>query len=188
MKKIQSSISYIAIASLINRKIVIDYISNKNSGQSNVYRHSAKDIIDKLILISITSNERHTESMNTEWKILSAVDNSVRWVFIAIVIRDFPERIGYKMLSELEQKSLKSLNEVYLPKISQDNIQSVFKSYADDIQLSMVEFERKYRDLTRSDNIKGLQSEVNSIQITMKGNLNQMVQNLEVVSVSHIAI
>lgn len=185
MKKTQSSIYYMAIASLVNRKIVVDYISNKYSGQSNVYRHSTKDIIDKLILISITANERHTESLNSETKILSTVDDSVRWVFATIVVSDFPERVGYKMLSDLADKSLKPLNSVYLPKISQDNAQSEFKSNADDIQLQMVELERKNRDLTRSNNIQGIQTEVNIIQTTIKSNLNQMVENLEVVSVSN---
>lgn len=71
---------YVAIANLVERKIQIEYAPKRD--RLSKYQSAVNDIIEKLILISITANERHTESINEDLKIFSVVDKSVRWCFI----------------------------------------------------------------------------------------------------------
>jgi hypothetical protein len=82
--KADDNMRYIAIANLVDRKIVIEYAPKRD--KLTKLQNSVKDIIEKLILISITANERHTESMNEELKILTVVDKSVRWCYIGNLI------------------------------------------------------------------------------------------------------
>ena len=94
------TIFFIGIGNLINRKIIVSY-SPRERNEKNKYSKESKDIIEKLLLISIMPNERYTESTNDDKrKILNLIDSSGKWVFMIIVIKDYPERYGYKLLNE----------------------------------------------------------------------------------------
>jgi hypothetical protein len=80
--KADDNIRFIAIGNLVERNLVVEYAGQSRKDKSSKYQNAAKDIIEKLLLISITANERHTESMNGDIKILSVVDKSVRWCFL----------------------------------------------------------------------------------------------------------
>lgn len=134
-----------------------------------------------MILISITSNERHTENINKELKILTAVDKSVKWCYISIVKNEFPERIGYQMLSELENRTLKTLNAKFFNLNQTQN--SDVKMHGDDIQLIMVELYRKYKDPASSDRLISAMNDVNDIKIDMGKNMRSMFDNISNVEV-----
>jgi hypothetical protein len=177
------TIFYIGIGNLINRKIIVSN-SPRERNEKNKYSKEAKDIIEKLILISIMPNERYTESSNDDKrKILSLVDSSGKLVFLLTVIKDYPERYGYKLLNELIKNSIDKLNKEYLNKIGFDeNLNENFKRTGDDIQLYMVELERNYRDIGAIDKIRNIQNDVNEIKTEMKNNVNGMLLNIELVS------
>ena len=177
------TIFFIGIGNLINRKIIVSY-SPRERNEKNKYSKEAKDIIEKLILISIMPNERYTESSNDDKrKILSLVDSSGKLVFLLTVIKDYPERYGYKLLNELIKNSIEKLNKEYLNKIGFDeNLNENFKRTGDDIQLYMVELERNYRDIGAIDKIRNIQNDVNEIKTEMKNNVNGMLLNIELVS------
>jgi hypothetical protein len=177
------TIFYIGIGNLINRKIIVSY-SPRERNEKNKYSKESKDIIEKLLLISIMPNERYTESTNDDKrKILNLIDSSGKWVFMIIVIKDYPERYGYKLLNELQKKTLDTLNKEYLNKLGFDeNLNNNFKNTKDDIQLYMVELERNYRDIGQIDKIRNIQNDVNDIKIEMKNNVNQMINNIELTS------
>ncbi len=79
--KAEENIKYIAIANLVDRNITIEYAPKRD--KISKMQNSVKDIIEKLILISITANERHTESISENMRILIVVDKSVRWCFLS---------------------------------------------------------------------------------------------------------
>lgn len=184
MKKNAETIYYLAISNLIDRKIVADYIPSGQKDKSNKFHQKAKEIIDKLILISITANERYSETISDEMKIITTADKSTRWCFMAILTSIFPERMGYKMLSDLENRTLYDLNKNYLDNIGEDEslLSSAFKSTRDNIKLYMVELYQKYRDIGSIDKIRAIQTDVDVIKTDMKDNMNKMILNLEVVS------
>ena len=75
------NIRYMAIGNLVDREIVIEYAPKRE--KLSKFQDATKLMIEKLILISITANERHTESMNEDLKFLNVVDRSVKWCFIS---------------------------------------------------------------------------------------------------------
>jgi hypothetical protein len=79
--KADENIRYMAIGNLVDREIVIEYAPKRE--KLSKFQDATKAMIEKLILISITANERHTESMNDELKFLNVVDRSVKWCFIS---------------------------------------------------------------------------------------------------------
>ena len=66
--KADDNIRYIAIGNLVDRTIPIEYASQSKREKVSKLQTAAQDILEKLLLISITANERHTESMNGEIK------------------------------------------------------------------------------------------------------------------------
>ena len=112
------------------------------------------------------------------------MDNKANICFLILVYENYPERYCYKLLMDLENKSLPIINKYY-HKTKSNNTNSdedPFKTYAKDIQLYMVELERKYREVVANDKIKVIQNEVNDIKIEMKENINNMLGNIELVS------
>lgn len=93
-------------------------------------------------------------------------------------MNDYPERLGYKMLADLESKSLKTLNTKLL-NLGNDNT----KMSKDDIQLNMAEVHRKYCNPSNVDRVYEIQSDVNVIQKEMKRNVREMMKNVENASV-----
>lgn len=80
--KVDDNIRFIAIGNLLDRTLVVEHAPQNKREKVSKIQSAAKDILDKLLLISITANERHTESINNELKILSVVDKNVRWCFL----------------------------------------------------------------------------------------------------------
>jgi hypothetical protein len=75
------NIKYIAIGNLVTQEVTIEYAPKRE--KLSKFREATKMMIDKLLLISISANERHTESMNEEFKFLNVVDRNVRWAYIS---------------------------------------------------------------------------------------------------------
>jgi len=80
--KAEENIKYIAIGNLNERSIIADYVIQNKREKVSKLKSAARDTMDKLILISITANERHTDYINDNLKIMTCVDRNVRWVFI----------------------------------------------------------------------------------------------------------
>lgn len=79
------------------------------------------------------------------------------------------------MLSELENKALKILNTKFFNLTDNSNV----KSYSDDIQLTMVELYRRYKDPSNVDRLIEIKKDVSDIQLEMKGNVKKIIHNIE---------
>lgn len=149
-------------------------------------------------MISITADERHTEYLDNDTKIITTADKSVKWCFISkknyykslnkigIINKEYPERIGYSMLAELQNKCIKKL----ISKIfstENDNIDNV-KPEVDNMQLNMVEIYRKYNNPAQIDTLWSIKNDVNDIKINMKKNMNTMISNVTELSVINYKI
>ena len=146
------------------------------------YKHDTKNILDKLLLISITPNERRTEKLNTDQKIISSVDNYARWVFISLLSISFPERIGYEMLSKLQNKHINDLNinfNKYLGKDEDIIEDKALKNIKDCIQLTLVELLQSYSDLGSVDKIENIEKEIDNTKKEMNKNVNSLIKNLD---------
>ncbi|MCQ2819096.1 MAG: synaptobrevin family protein [archaeon] len=174
-------IQYIAISNLIDRKILVDYCEKSCKVNNKKYRHDTKDLLDKMLLISITPEERKTDKLSQDQKIISIVDCDARWVFVSVISFSYPERIGYRMLSELQNKHLDDLNQNFLNILGKGDCveENYQKSMKDNIQLSFVQFLQKYNELGSVDKISNVQFEVDNTKVVMKENVNKMIENLE---------
>ena len=90
MKNNDNNIKFIGIANMIDKNVIVEYSQpgpgEKKSSVLTIitqFQSAVRDIIDKLILISITGEERHTETIQNNLKILTFVDKSVRWCFVS---------------------------------------------------------------------------------------------------------
>ena len=113
------------------------------------------------------------------------MDNKANVVFLVLVYENYPERYCYKLLEDLENKSISTINKYYINFKNTNNqatLEETFKTHAKDIQLYMVELERNYRDIVANDKIKLIQNEVDDMKSEMKQNLNNMLGNIELVS------
>jgi hypothetical protein len=86
------------------------------------------------------------------------------------------------MLSELENKTLKTLNTKFFNLTDNSGI----KSYVDDIQLSMVELYRKYKDPSNVDRLFEIKKDVSEIHTDMKSNVKKIMVNIEDATVIYI--
>ena len=180
----KNPIFYIAIGDLVNRRIIVDYFPQGKNKQHS-YKSAFLSIIDKLILISIAPNERYKESFENDKKFHCSMDNKANVVFLVLVYENYPERYCYKLLEDLENKSISTINKYYINFKNTNNqatLEETFKTHAKDIQLYMVELERNYRDIVANDKIKLIQNEVDDMKSEMKQNLNNMLDNIELVS------
>ena len=57
-----------------------------------------------------------------------------------------------------------------------------FKNFAKDIQLYMVELERKYRAFVENDKIGLIQEDVDDLKVDIKKKMDKMLTNIEMVS------
>ena len=80
--KAEDHIKYIAIGNLQDRSILAEYVIQSKREKVSKLKSGAKDIMDKLVLISITANERHTDWVSDNLKILTIADRNVKWVFL----------------------------------------------------------------------------------------------------------
>lgn len=84
------------------------------------------------------------------------------------------------MLSELEMKALMTLNTKFFNVSTQGKIDT--KQYSDNIQLTMVELHRRFRDPGNVDRLHLIQRDIDDMKKDMNYNLNKMVQNVNAAS------
>jgi hypothetical protein len=136
-------------------------------------------MIEHLILISITGDEREKDNVNRDLRLYCFVDKTVKWCFMgiyvlipAIVAVDYPQRICYQMLNELQDKSLKILNSKYFGLGEKEGSKN-------DIQFHMAELYRKYTNPSNVDRLIDIRNDVSEIQLTMKDNIKQTINNID---------
>ena len=164
------SIFYLCIANLINRKVIVEYYANKSINELYIKKY-IKNIIETILLLNLNPYERHCESINENLKIFSILGKSKFYSCIGIFNSNYPNRIAYKLLENLYEKAFKNQTE-----IDENN-----KRNLNDIQLYMVELERDYNDIEKINKIKNIQNDVDSLKISVKNNINGMLENLELV-------
>ena len=176
-------IYYISIGDLITKRIIVDYFPY-SKGNHQTFKDYARAIIDKLLNISIGPNERYKETIEEDKKFNVTTDNKANISFMILTNINFPERYSYKLLMDLENKSISTINKHYINKIVLDVLDRVenFKTFAKDIQLYMVELERKYRNIVENDKIGIIQQDVDSLKVDIKKNIDKMLTNIEMVS------
>ena len=181
--KIKNTIFYISIGDLIKKRIIVDYFP-QGKGNQHVFKDYAKNIINKLLTMSIRPNERYKETINDNKKFNVSMDNKANIAFMILTNDNYPERYSYKLLMELENKSISTINKHYVNKMTGDilALTEYFKTFAKDIQLYMVELERKYRNVIENDKISLIQEEIDDVKVDVKKNINKMLNNIELVS------
>ena len=181
--KNKNTIFYISIGDLITKRIIVDYFPQGKSNQQ-MFKDYAKNIINKLLTISIGPNERYKETLDNDKKFNVSMDNKANISFMILTNSTYPERSSYKLLMELENKSISTINKHYINKMTGDilALTEYFKTFAKDIQLYMVELERKYRNIVENDKIKLIQEDIEDVKIECKKNINKMLNNIELVS------
>ena len=152
--KQKNIIYYICIGDLLSRRLIVDYFP-QGKGNQHVFKDYARNIIDRILTISLGPNERFKETLNDNKKFNVTTDNKANISFMILTNENFPERYSYKLLMELESKSISTINKHYLSKVILDVLDRAenFKTFAKDIQLYMVELERKYRNIVENDKI-----------------------------------
>ena len=182
-KKNKNTIFYISIGDLITKRIIVDYFP-QGKGNQHTIKENARNLINKLLTLSIGGNERYKESINENQKFNIYMDNKANISFMILTNDSFPDRYSYKLLMELESKSISTINKHYINKMTGDilALTEYFKAFAKDIQLYMVELERKYRNITENDKILLIQEEINDVKVDVKKNMDKMLTNIELVS------
>ena len=181
--KNKNIIYYICIGDLISKRLIVDYFP-QGKGNQHIFKDYARNIIDRLLNMSIGPNERYKESVSDNQKFNVVMDNKANVSFMILTNSGFPERYSYKLLMELETKSITIINKHYLNKVILDVLDRAenFKTFAKDIQLYMVELERKYRNIVENDKIGLIQEDVDEIKVDIKRNIDKMLTNIEMVS------
>ena len=181
--KQKNTIYYISIGDLISKRLIVDYFP-QGKGNQHIYKDYARNIIDKILTISLGPNERYKETLSDNKKFNVTLDNKANICFMILTNDTFPERYSYKLLMELESKSITTIYKHYINKVILDVLDRAenFKTFAKDIQLYMVELERKYRSFVENDKIGIIQDDVNDIKIDIKRNIDKMLTNIEMVS------
>jgi methyl-accepting chemotaxis protein len=182
-KKNKNTIFYISIGDLITKRIIVDYFP-QGKGNQHTIKENARNLINKLLTLSIGGNERYKESINENQKFNVYMDNKANISFMILTNDSFPDRYSYKLLMELESKSISTINKHYINKMTGDilALTEYFKTFAKDIQLYMVELERKYRNIAENDKILLIQEEINDVKVDVKKNMDKMLTNIELVS------
>ena len=176
-------IYYICIGDLISKRLIVDYFP-QGKGNQHIFKDYARNIIDRLLNMSIGPNERYKESVGDNKKFNVEMDNKANVSFMILTNSGFPERYSYKLLMELQDKSISTINKHYINKVVLDVLDRAenFKNFAKDIQLYMVELERKYRNIVENDKIGLIQEDVDDIKVDIKRNIDKMLTNIEMVS------
>jgi hypothetical protein len=87
------------------------------------------------------------------------------------------------MLSELESKTLKTLNTKFFTTGNLNNENSNLKSYIDEMELLMVELYRKFKDPGGVDRLYTMNRDVNEMKQTMSQNVKKVMNNIDDASV-----
>ena len=181
--KQKNTIYYISIGDLISKRLIVDYFP-QGKGNQRIFKDYARNIIDKILTISIGPNERYKETLSDNKKFNVTTDNKANICFMILTNDTFPERYSYKLLMDLESKSITTIYKHYINKVILDVLDRAeyFKTFAKDIQLYMVELERKYRSIVENDKISIIEEDVNDLKIDIKRNIDKMLTNIEMVS------
>ena len=181
--KSKNIIYYICIGDLISKRLIVDYFP-QGKGNQHIFKDYARNIIDRLLNMSIRPGERYKESLGDNKKFNVSTDNKANISFMILTNDTFPERYSYKLLMELENKSISIINKHYINKVVLDVLDRAenFKTFAKDIQLYMVELERKYRNVVGNDKIALIQEDIDDVKIDVKNNLDRLLDNIETVS------
>jgi methyl-accepting chemotaxis protein len=181
--KQKNTIYYISIGDLISKRLIVDYFP-QGKGNQHIFKDYARNIIDKILTISIGPNERYKETLSDNKKFNVTTDNKANICFMILTNDTFPERYSYKLLMDLESKSITTIYKHYINKVILDVLDRAeyFKTFAKDIQLYMVELERKYRSIVENDKISIIEEDVNDLKIDIKRNIDKMLTNIEMVS------
>ena len=182
-KNNKNKIYYISIGDLLTKRIIVDYFP-QGKGNQHTFKEYARNIINNLLTISIGPNERYKESVDKDKKFNVSMDNKANVSFMILTNDNYPERYSYKLLMELENKTISTINKHYINKMTGDilALTEYFKTFAKDIQLYMVELERKYRNVVGNDKIALIQEDIDDVKIDVKNNLDRLLDNIETVS------
>ena len=148
--KQKNIIYYICIGDLLSRRLIVDYFPQEK-GNQQIFKDYARNIIDRILTISLGPSERYKETLNDNKKFNVTTDSKAN-IYLNKVILDVLDRA--------------------------EN----FKTFAKDIQLYMVELERKYRNIVENDKIGIIQEDVDDLKIDIKNNIDKMLTNIEMVS------
>ena len=178
--KSKNIIYYICIGDLISKRIIVDYFPQEK-GNQQIFKDYARNIIDRLLNMQIAPGERYKESISDDKKFNVTTDNKANVSFMILTNINFPERYSYKLLIELENKSISTINKHYINKVVLDVLDRAenFKNFAKDIQLYMVELERKYRGIVENDKIGLIQEDVDDLKIDIKKKMNKKLTNIK---------
>ena len=181
--KSKNIIYYICIGDLISKRLIVDYFP-QGKGNQHIFKDYARNIIDRLLNMSIRPGERYKESLGDNKKFNVSMNNKANVAFMILTNDNYPERYSYKLLMELENKSISTINKHYINKMTGDilALTEYFKTFAKDIQLYMVELERKYRNIVENDKVGVIQEDVDNLKVDIKRNIDKMLTNIEMVS------
>lgn len=163
------NIKYISIYNYLNKKVLVEYFNPNCIDEKKRLNNNAENLIDKLNLIGLTNNERHTENLKTD-KILVVLDSRALWFYCLAVQYTYPERLGYQLLNNLLSKYNKIL-QTQLIDVNSNNA----KQLINEIQLTMTELEEKYRDPAKTDTIYAINEDIHDLNHIMKKNIMKVV-------------
>lgn len=168
---VDKNIKVITIYNFLNKSPLVDFVNKNFTEDRSRMINNIENLIDKLSLIGIGSHERHTESLLKD-KVLCLLDSKAQWIYIIIIDNSYSERLGYEILNKLVNQYSKQLLTQLV-----DLKTSGGKRLKDDIQLTMVEIENKYKDPVKVDTILAIDSDLKDLQHQMKGNIFSMMTN-----------
>lgn len=163
----ETNIKYMAIYNFLNSTILVDHLNKNLLSERKRLSNNISNLIDKLSLIGISANERHTENLKTD-KILVLLDSKAQWCYTLTTKFTYSERLGYQILNNLVNKFSKTLLTQLIDPSSSDHIKH-------DIQLSMSELESKYRDPSKVDTISAINTDLKDLSKVMKKNVYTMI-------------
>ena len=162
--KQKNIIYYICIGDLLSRRLIVDYFPQEK-GNQQIFKDYARNIIDRILTISLGPSERYKETLNDNKKFNVTTDSKANISFMILTNDSFPERYSYKLLMELETKSITIINKHYLNKVILDVLDRAenFKTF-------------------ENDKIGIIQEDVDDLKIDIKNNIDKMLTNIEMVS------
>lgn len=167
------NIKYISIVNLESKTSFVEFMNKNYTDQSTKIHQTIESLIDKLMIINISANERHTENLRTE-RISCLVDSRVQWCYIIVTLNSYPERLSYQLLDAVKAKSIKPLSTQLIDISSLST-----RQLRDDIQLTMVELEQKYKNPSNVDIIYTIQEDVSDVKGIMRKNIRNILTSQE---------
>lgn len=167
------NIKAIAIYNLSNKESFVEHINTTYNDNKVKLSNTCETLVDKLTVIDIKANERHTENLKYD-KVLASSDSKAEWVFILISHNSYPERIGYQLLEQLKKRCIMQLSTSLI-----DMTTLSTRQLRDKVILDIVELEKKYRDPKKVDIIYEIQNDVNEVNKTMRKNIYNIISSTD---------